>query len=244
MFKGTKGRVEFRPHFLAGALASGAWMAGCVGTPAVDDDGSVEVPDPSKCPSAAPTEKASCEGYDVGLVCGKKDPCAEGKQFSCGTDGQWKEVFVSCNPPPLLTECPEVTPTHGASCAEYETGLSCILATCSWGSPPSTIVCGEDSQWKAQYISCNPPPPRPPLTECPTVLPESGTSCAEYETGLSCILELCSWGSPPSTIVCGEGGLWKAQYISCNPPPPPMGGAGGEGGAANAGEGGALAEEL
>jgi hypothetical protein len=241
MFKGTKGRVEFRPHFLAGALASGAWMAGCVGSPAVGDDGSVEVSDPSKCPSAAPTDKASCEGYDVGLVCGKKDPCAEGKQFSCGSDGQWKEVFVSCNPPPLLTECPETRPADGSSCDEYEGGLTCPGSD----SCDSSYTCStSDRKWHTDETPgaiCNPPPP---LTVCPEVLPQSGASCAEYETGLSCILEVCSWGVPPSTIVCGEDGLWDAYHVSCNPPPPPLGGAGGEGGAANAGEGGALAEEL
>jgi hypothetical protein len=238
MFKGTKGRVEFRPHFLAGALASGAWAVGCVSNVAVDD-GSVEIQDPSKCPSAMPSPKTSCEGYDVGLHCGEKDPCGPGQEVVCGNNGQWSEVFYSCNPPLLLSECPTSEPADGTSCAQYQAGLECAgLTSCSSGFSCSA----NDRKWHVAFIDdCNPPPP---LRECPEVVPEHGTSCAEYEVGLQCVLDECPWGAPDSTISCGTNGLWQAQYVSCNPPPPPLGGTSNEGGAPNQGEGGAAADEL
>ncbi len=210
-----KPRNRFAQPFLIGALSS-TFLGACVSQ---DRPGSsIE-----ECPKAI-EEGSSCEGFDEGLTCETSEDTCEG--FRCAPTGKWELVANSCNPPPpLVTECPEELPGAGTSCSGYQKNLRCEDPSKSCPPmPPYTIACGEDGTWEVVHgpVKCNPPPP--PIAECPEETPALGTSCVDYEVGLSCDAPeySCHWDqSRESKVRCNEERLWVlTDSTTCNPPPP------------------------
>src|SRR5690606_32671441 len=168
-------------------------------------------PEPlDECPSKLPAADAPCSLYEPGLACSYKAGSCD-REFKCD-DGVWVDESPTCNPPePPLDECPQEMPTNGVECSDYEDELKCNYAVDT--SCPREFSC-VDGSWTDNSPTCNPPPP---LTECPTELPELGTSCAEYQIGLDCSEPSCDGGVG---VTCGRSREWEATFIACNPPGP------------------------
>ena len=157
-----RSRIQFQPPFLVGALgALTLSAAGCRGL-TVDGagsggtgggalDGEVTV---DGCPTVLPEDGTACPSAQLNLTCGTLISCDPGRSITCGEDGVWHENYISCNPPPVSSTCPDVQPVEGEVCSYYEAGLVCGVASCD-GDPG--IVCGDDGLWHLDYLFCNPP---------------------------------------------------------------------------------------
>jgi hypothetical protein len=56
-------------------------------------------PPSTECPDEIPSAKTSCAGYQEGLIC-PETTCPPTDHVSCGKNGTWEPLAISCNPPP------------------------------------------------------------------------------------------------------------------------------------------------
>ncbi|MCA9588560.1 MAG: hypothetical protein KC657_24755 [Myxococcales bacterium] len=218
-------RAPFVVTFSAVALTGVASLAGCAGKIESVPGGGGELitnPPPPKptpqCPGAQPTVGASCStttpcSYSEGIVCGPVS-------YVC-TDGAWRALPSTCNPPPPA--CPDVEPTVGRSCVQA--GARCSFKdSCAerpTSEPDSRVYTCFNGEWQRDR--------KPYEAACPSTAPSHGdpcTSCGEAYPP-SCGYGDCG-GTPTIHAKCDlEKGTWSVAEMSCNPPPPPIdGGAG------------------
>lgn len=188
-----------------------AGTPGCM--PPMDCDlGPTNPPEPlGECPVERPSAGTLCDLAEDELC--EYDRCGDywTIEATCRA-GQWSVQELSCNPPPLWEECPEVAPADGAPCDAPE--LSCAYPGC--GGETSLKANCIDAEWIVrEEVICNPPP-----VECPEVEPAEGAPCEALT--FTCQYGGCAEGD--SVIAtCGREG-WQVDEELCNPPPPEDGG--------------------
>jgi hypothetical protein len=114
--------------------------------------------------------------------------------------------------------CPDAVPAIDSACSQE--GLRC-----DYGSSGDThIYCPEPERrclngiWQFEAFACN--PPRALSNSCPESLPDIGTSCADYQPGLTCEYPFC-YGMEPQARCSDVSLIWEAVELpSCNPPEP------------------------
>jgi hypothetical protein len=129
--------------------------------------------------------------------------------FTCA-GGIWRRPMqASCNPPPPVEACPEISPTAGQSCFGNNGGAPCTY--------PLPGPCGEyvvtcvGSVWVNETPSCNPPPP-----SCPADAPAVGSDCVALGEGLTCgydSLARCE------QVACVNGAWARTPVVDCDPCP-------------------------
>jgi hypothetical protein len=117
-----------------------------------------------------------------------------------------------------LEACPDRAPAVDSACSQE-------LLSCQYGDLPDiNSYCPDlgrtciDGAWQPLLIACN--PPRALSNHCPESLPDIGTSCVDYQRGLTCEYPFCSGMAPQ--VRCSDVSLtWEAiELPSCNPPAP------------------------
>jgi hypothetical protein len=218
--RGRRSRIaRFAQPFIVGALGTVALTSGC-GAKSSAEEGCGEgcsQPLQMTCPNVAPKAGDECFGKE-GLRCGDDEPCSDVGEFRCSDDGVWQDVSPLCHPLPRPIECDdEPCPTQGAQCPEVlpNVGDDCLGSEgliCEGDDPcDGGFQCSPEGVWQhLSGLACNPPPAF--VDECPSSLPELGTSCGEFAPGLN-----CSYGDEacPPVLICAESRNWEASTEVC-----------------------------
>jgi hypothetical protein len=208
-------RRPFVVTVAAGAAVAAAACGGRMDEPNAQretDLVSVNPPPPADCPEAEPAQGDVC-GLPSGTECGYRDCMGyPSLTATCGADGTWAFMEVSCNPPPPPEDCPETEPKDGDFC-NVDPSETCGYRDCG-DAPSLTAVCNNYT-WEVTALSCNPPPPP---EACPAAEPKAGDFCNVDPTE-TCGYRDCN-GTDSVRATC-EKNTWVVLEMSCNPPPPP-----------------------
>lgn len=149
------------------------------------------------CPASLPA-RGPCS--QDGVLCSYGDePSPDCRDRAVCDDGEWVITRASCTSPSPPDECPDPAPASSNACTENG-------KRCAYGA----IICQCVGIGSAGTWTCTPPPN--PMTNCPALAPNAGTSC---DIEVTCSYSCNQFSENAVSARCVEG-VWEWTLMPCS----------------------------